>query len=81
MEDYIDNEVMNTEENTYQDNINAGYNEYDTNGDGVVDTVVYEEDTDGDGYSNIRMTMMDSNYDGYADTSIVETDEDGDGYI
>ena len=81
MEDYIDNEVMNTEENTYQDNINAGYNEYDTNGDGVVDTVVYEEDTDGDGYSNIRMTMMDSNYDGYADTSIVETDEDGDGYM
>lgn len=56
--------------------------EFDTNGDGYVDTLMTELDLDGDGFTETIICEKDTNADGVVDTIEATTilDIDGDGY-
>lgn len=54
--------------------------EFDTNGDGIIDTYVEYCDTDGDGIIDTYVEHCDTDGDGYYETSVESRDTNGDGY-
>lgn len=55
--------------------------EFDTNGDGIIDTCMSYMDTNGDGFFDAYVADIDNNGDGIVDTSIVDIDTTGDGFF